>query len=106
MPNPVRAACACAAVVLFTTSCSFGALVDPIPQKIGSSSVSIRLDQIATSGISSPVFLTDAGDNSGRLFLVDQVGQVRVIQNGQLQSTPFLDVRGQINSLVPEYDER
>jgi glucose/arabinose dehydrogenase len=79
--------------------------VDPIPEKIPTSSVNVRLNSVAT-GLSSPVFLTDAGDNSGRLFVVDQVGQVRIIRNGQLQSGAFLDVSSQLVNLTPEYDER
>ena len=45
-----------------------------------------------TGGLSSPVGVTHAGDGSGRLFVVQQGGRVRVVKNRQLQSGSFLDV--------------
>ncbi len=45
-----------------------------------------------TGGLSSPVGVTNAGDGSGRLFVVQQGGRVRVIKNRQLQPGSFLDV--------------
>src|SRR4051812_21156563 len=83
------------------------ALVDPIPQKIADSNLSVKLTPIAGgAGTNSPVYLTAPSDNSGRLFVVDQTGVVKVIQNGQAQSTPFLDVRSSITPLMATYDER
>jgi hypothetical protein len=38
----------------------------------------------AVSGLSRPVFVTDANDDSGRLFIVEQEGRVRIAQNGAL----------------------
>src|SRR5689334_23137645 len=81
------------------------ALVDPIPAKIGDSSVQVKLTSV-TNDVTSPVYLTGANDNSGRLFVVDQPGVVKVIQNGQTRSTPFLDLRSSITPLNPTYDER
>ena len=57
---------------------------------------SLRLQTIA-SGLSSPVDLqSPAGD--GRLFVVEQVGRIRIIENGQLLATPFLDIRSRVGS--------
>lgn len=39
-----------------------------------------------------PLFITHAGDGSGRLFLVEQGGAIYVIQPETLVTTPFLDV--------------
>src|SRR5438045_2835484 len=77
----------------------------PILPPITDSSTSVHLTKITTS-LHSPVYATDAGDGSNRLFVVDQVGEVRVVKDGKLQTTPFLDVRSKLVSLVPEYDER
>ncbi|GAB4324450.1 MAG: PQQ-dependent sugar dehydrogenase [Candidatus Zixiibacteriota bacterium] len=56
--------------------------------------------------MTSPVMLTHAGDGSGRLFVVDQAGQIRVIENGTLLPTPFLDLTAKIPALNPGFDER
>jgi glucose/arabinose dehydrogenase len=57
---------------------------------------SLNLEQIA-SGLNSPVYVT-APPNDQRLFVVEQPGQIRVIRNGQVLSTPFLDIRSRITS--------
>ncbi|HVR31037.1 MAG TPA: PQQ-dependent sugar dehydrogenase [Thermoanaerobaculia bacterium] len=50
------------------------------------------------SGLSSPVALADPGDGSGRLFIVQQGGLVRIWQNGALHATPFLNITSKISS--------
>ncbi len=50
------------------------------------------------SGLTRPVFVTHAGDGSGRLFIVQQGGQVLVLKNGSVLPTPFLDVSGRITT--------
>ncbi|MFZ5883701.1 MAG: PQQ-dependent sugar dehydrogenase [Chloroflexota bacterium] len=50
------------------------------------------------AGLSSPVFITHAGDASGRLFVVEQAGRIRVVKNGSLLSTPFLDIQSIVKS--------
>ena len=44
-------------------------------------------------GFTQPVYLTNAGDGSGRLFVVEQVGTVKVIEAGKVTAAPYLDVR-------------
>jgi glucose/arabinose dehydrogenase len=65
----------------------------------------IHLDKIV-GGLKSPLLLTHADDGSGRLFVVEQRGQIRIIKNGQLLSTPFLDVSSKMIKINPLYDER
>lgn len=55
----------------------------------------IHLDEI-TDGIEHPVLATHAGDNSGRLFIVEQSGKIRILSNGELLATPFLDITDRI----------
>lgn len=43
------------------------------------------------SGFVRPVFLTHAGDGSGRSFIVEQNGKIFVMQDGNVLGTPFLD---------------
>lgn len=54
------------------------------------------------SGLEAPVFLTHAGDGSGRIFIVEQAGRILVWQNGVLLPAPFLDIQ----SLVASGGER
>ncbi len=53
--------------------------------------------EIVAAGLSNPLYLTaPAGD--ARLFVVEQVGRVRIVENGQLLSTPFLDITDRVGS--------
>lgn len=44
------------------------------------------------SGLDSPLNVRDPGDGSGRLFIVEQDGLIRIWDGSQLLATPFLDV--------------
>lgn len=55
------------------------------------------LQEIA-SGLENPVYLTHAGDGSGRLFIVEQAGRIRIFRDGALHKTPFLDIARVIRS--------
>ena len=44
-------------------------------------------------GFHTPLYVTHAGDESGRLFVVEQSGLIRIIQDGLVWEEPFLDVR-------------
>jgi glucose/arabinose dehydrogenase len=48
------------------------------------------------SGLSSPLDLQDPHDGSGRLFVVEQPGTIRILQNGSLLATPFLDIHDRV----------
>ncbi len=56
----------------------------------------ITLTQIM-SGLSSPVFLTNARDGSNRIFIVEQTGTIRIWNGTSLLATPFLDVHASIS---------
>ena len=52
------------------------------------------------AGLNQPLFVTDAGDNSGRLLIVEKTGQVRLltIADGAIDPEPFLDVSASITT--------
>ena len=50
------------------------------------------LRPVVTSGLTNPVYVTSAPDGSGRLFVLEQAGRIRIIKNGVLLPTPFLDI--------------
>ena len=49
-------------------------------------------------GLSQPVFLTQAPGNRALLFVVEKTGRIRVIRNGALLSTPFLDLTDSVST--------
>jgi len=59
------------------------------------------LQKIA-DGLQRPTFLTHAGDGSGRLYITEQPGRVRVWQAGQLLAEPFLDITDRVGSRANE----
>ncbi len=53
---------------------------------------------VAVTGLSNPVDVANAGDGSGRLFVVEQGGKIRIVRDGALVERPFLDIGGRITS--------
>jgi glucose/arabinose dehydrogenase len=51
----------------------------------------IELEPVLT-GLSMPVFLTNARDGSNRLFIVEQAGRIKVLQPGSSSPSVFLDI--------------
>ena len=47
---------------------------------------------LVSGGLSSPVSMSAPDDQSGRLFVVEQGGTIRILKNHVLLATPFLDV--------------
>ena len=60
-----------------------------------------QLQQVAT-GLSQPVFVTHAGDASGRLFVVERSGKIKIVQDNQVKPTAFLDVGSLITAAGSE----
>jgi glucose/arabinose dehydrogenase len=52
---------------------------------------SLALTPVA-AGFSQPTVITHAGDGSGRLFVVERQGRIKIIKNGAVLATPFLDI--------------
>ena len=84
-------------------------IATPVPQPAGS----IQLFRL-TDILQRPVYLTHAGDE--RLFIVEQHGTIRIFQEGELLSQPFLDVSEMITidgtergllglAFHPDYDD-
>jgi glucose/arabinose dehydrogenase len=57
----------------------------------------VALRQVAAD-LAQPVFLTHAGDGSGRLFVVEQPGVIRIIRAGRVLPGPFLDISRRVVS--------
>lgn len=69
---------------------------EPEPEPPASVADAASLTQIG--GFERPVLVTaPAGDE--RLFVVEQTGAVRIVRDGAVQETPFLDLRGRVTPL-------
>jgi glucose/arabinose dehydrogenase len=50
-----------------------------------------------TGGLDGPNGIANAGDGSGRLFVVEQTGRIRIVRDGTLEDAPFLDLSDRIS---------
>ncbi|HJT01545.1 MAG TPA: PQQ-dependent sugar dehydrogenase [Terriglobales bacterium] len=48
-------------------------------------------------GLTAPLDLQESDDNSGRLFVVEQGGTIRIVQNGTLLPVAFLDISSKVH---------
>jgi len=62
---------------------------------------------LVAGGFTAPVALASPNDGTGRLFVADLLGVIRIIDaDGHLLDPPFLDLTDRIVRLRPGYDER
>lgn len=54
--------------------------------------------QLVAQGFTQPLLVTHAGDDSGRLFVVEQDGAIWVLAGGQVLATPFIDLDERVGS--------
>jgi glucose/arabinose dehydrogenase len=69
----------------------------PAPAAAGGT---IEINPIVTSNLDAPLAARHAGDGSGRLFIVEQEGVIKIWDGSQLLATPFLDIRDDIGGPV------
>jgi len=72
------------------------AMAAPAPDEPQPPADTIVLTRIA-SGLARPVFVTYAPGDRSRLFIIEKPGRIRVVENGTLLATPFLDISGPVN---------
>jgi glucose/arabinose dehydrogenase len=61
------------------------------PQSFMPRNVNLDLETVA-EGFDAPLGVTHADDGSGRLFVVEQTGAIRILDDGRVLDEPFLDV--------------
>jgi glucose/arabinose dehydrogenase len=63
--------------------------------------------ELVAQNLTSPLGVVFADDNSKRLFIIDQIGKIWIInKDGQQLATPFLDISANLVPLNPNGDER
>jgi len=74
--------------LLSIAACSGGADPAATPPPFPATTTLTRV----AGGFSQPTAITHAGDGSGRLFVLEQGGAIRIIRNGAVSPTPFLNI--------------
>ncbi|MGI9492383.1 MAG: PQQ-dependent sugar dehydrogenase, partial [Geminicoccaceae bacterium] len=64
--------------------------------------------ELIAEGLTAPVALVEPADGSGRLFVLEQIGRIRIIDSeSKLLDEPFLDFRDRLDPTIePGFDER
>jgi glucose/arabinose dehydrogenase len=63
--------------------------------------------QLVAQGLVSPIGVIPVPDNTGRLFIIDQVGKVWIVNSeGATLPQPFMDISTRLVTLSPGFDER
>lgn len=91
MPGIPRRVVAALLISLLVPPAATGASAAVVPSRIH-----LGLTRIAT-GLSKPLLVADAGDGSGRLFVVEQTGAIRILKAGKLLAVPFLDLSASVS---------
>jgi glucose/arabinose dehydrogenase len=54
--------------------------------------------ETVVSGLVRPVNIQSVDDGSGRLFIIEKVGRIRILQDGKLLDSPFLNISNRVGS--------
>ena len=79
-------------LIVALTACGGGTSNNPPPPP----PANFALTQIA-SGLTTPVDLQQSDDGSGRFFVVEQPGTIKVVQGTSVLPTAFLDIRSKVS---------
>jgi hypothetical protein len=79
---------------LFGVGASPPARVQP-RQQVPLAPTAIQLEPVVTTGLSSPIYVTNAKDGTNRLFIAEQPGTIKVRQPDGTVST-FLDITSRV----------
>ncbi len=66
-----------------------------------SRSISVHMEKVA-GGLIDPVNVVSPRDGSGRLFVVERPGVIKIVEDGEVRRRPFLDIRDTVVSSFVE----
>jgi len=89
-------------LVLLAFSALAGGAALPTGSAAAQSSAAVSPPYLAfetvVSGLDLPLFATHAGDGSGRLFVVERGGRIKILKNGALNALAFLNISSIVNT--------
>lgn len=86
--------------LLILTTCFFSLIAFAQTETIH-----IKLATIAT-GFTSPVGMAAPKDGTGRIFVFEQGGKIKIVKNGIVNKEPFLDISSRLDGLNIAYSEK
>ena len=95
--------CICVAfastLVAWVSGCNGGTSNQMTPPPPPPPPPTLQVELVSVSnGFTTPLDIEQAGDGSGRLFVVEQEGRIKIIQNGNVLGTPYLDISSSVAS--------
>lgn len=92
-------------ITLLVLSCATALFVLGVPAarpaaaQAGPDPATIRVSaERVVMGLQRPVGIANAGDGSGRIFVIEKVGRVRILRDGRLEPRAFLDITDRVQS--------
>ncbi len=92
--TPSDAACPAGQVCSPAAGCQPPSCTDLVPV----AGTAFKLRTLVDSGLTQPVHVSAPAGDARRLFVVEQPGRIRVVKDGQLLFTPYLDLTDRVLS--------
>ena len=92
----MRSLLAATVAAVAAVACSAGGAAPQEPRGTRAADA-LRLREIV-SGLSSPLHVAAPRSERSRIYIVEQIGRIRVFENGRLRAEPFLDIRDEVTA--------
>ncbi len=76
-----------------------------IGSAVAAAQTPITLQTVAT-GLERPIYVTHAPGDYSRIFVIEKRGRIRIVKDGTLLATPFLDMDAEVGGGTSTGDER